>query len=242
MDTLRRICYIVAMEAEAAPFIERYSLRERKGAFSPLPCRLFEGRVGATELFVALNGRQHERDLVGCEAATLTTIEALRLLQPDLVINTGTCGAFRSRGAEIGKVYIGSGAMFHDRRVPGDDRWGTQSVGNYPVWQGSEELAQRLGLPMAKVTTGSSLDMQPCDLRVIEEHGGELKDMEGSAVGFVASLYSVPVLYVKAVTDLLDSPAPTYQQFTLNLTTATAALHQANRRVVAALARSPQPL
>ncbi|MCD8303646.1 MAG: hypothetical protein LUC86_02290, partial [Prevotellaceae bacterium] len=198
MERLRRIVYIVAMEAEAEPLIERYQLKERKGAFAPLPCRLFEGRAGEAELFVALNGRQHERDLVGCEAATLTTIEAVRLLRPELLINSGTCGAFRSRGAEIGKVYIGSGAMFHDRRVPGDDQWGTQSVGNYPVWQGSKELADGLGLPMAKVTTGSSLDMQPCDLSVIREHGGELKDMEGAAVGLVGELTGVPVLYVQA--------------------------------------------
>ncbi len=235
MEALRRILYIVAMEAEARPLIERYQLKERHGAFAPLPCRLFEGRVGEATLWLSLNGRQHERDLVGCEAATLTTIEAVRLLQPELVINSGTCGAFRSRGAEIGKVYIGSGSMFHDRRVPGDDRWGTQSVGNYPVWQGAKELARTLGLPMAKVTTGSSLDMQPCDEAMIREHGGELKDMEGAAIGLVCELMSVPVLYVKAVTDLLDGGAETMEEFRRNLQKASLRLREENERVIVAL-------
>ena len=68
--------------------------------------------------------------------------------------------------------------MFHDRRVPGDDAWGTQALGNYPVWEGSEALAKKLGFEMGKVTTGSSLDMQPCDEKIIHENGGQLKDME----------------------------------------------------------------
>ncbi len=42
-NNTRSICYIVAMEAEATPLIEEFGLRERVGAFAPLPSRLFEG-------------------------------------------------------------------------------------------------------------------------------------------------------------------------------------------------------
>ncbi len=235
MDDIRTICYIVAMMAEARPFVEEFGLREREGFFAPLPCLLYEGEVRGRRLCVALNGRQHGTDLVGCEAASVATMVAIQRLNPDLVINSGTCGAFGAHGAEIGRVYIGSGAMFHDRRVPGDDAWNTQSLGNYPVWRGSEELARTLGLPMGKVTTGSSLDMQPCDLRVIQENGGELKDMEGAAVGFVCSLYGKPVMYVKSVTDLCDGSASTIEEFRRNLATAGERLRQANKRIVEAL-------
>ncbi|MEE0871749.1 MAG: hypothetical protein U0L52_10345, partial [Bacteroidaceae bacterium] len=181
------ILYIIAMQAEAQPFIEHYGVQEVPDFFAPLPCKLYrtsiEGADGKTsELNVVLNGRQHGSDLVGCEAASVATLAAIQKLQPDLVINSGTCGAFLANGAEIGKVYIGNACMFHDRRVPGDDEWGTQALGNYPVWDKAEELASRLSLPMGKVTTGSSLDMQPCDLQIIQENGGELKDMEGAAV------------------------------------------------------------
>lgn len=227
-----KICYVVAMEAEAQPFIARYGMRKVENAFAPLPCQLYEAEVNGHTLHVVLNGQQHQRDLVGCEAAVVATLSAIQRLHPDLVINSGTCGAFRAHGADIAQVYIGNGAMFHDRRVPGDDAWGTQSLGNYAVWDGSAALAQTLGLKMGKVTTGSSLDMQPCDLNLIRQHGGELKDMEGAAVGFVCSLLNVPILYVKSVTDLCDSGTETYEEFSRNLNHACEALKVVNEQVI----------
>ncbi len=229
---MNTICYIVAMRAEAQPFIDQYGLRPVEGYFAPLPCQLYEGEAHGRRLCVVLNGEQHGSDLVGCEAATLSTTEAIRRLRPDLVVNSGTCGAFRSEGAEIGKVYVANGAMFHDRRVPGDDAWATQSLGNYPVWSGSKALAEALHMPMGKVTTGSSLDMQPCDEDIIRRNGGNLKDMEGAAVAFVCSLMGVRVMLVKSVTDFLDSSAQTYEQFARNLRTASEALRQANAKII----------
>lgn len=232
-----RICYVVAMVAEAKPFIERYGIEEVKDFFAPLPCRLYEGKVNGAILDVVLNGQQQGSDLVGCEAASVATLSAIQRLHPDLVVNSGTCGAFRANGAKIAEVYIGNGVMFHDRRVPGDDAWGTQSLGNYPVWEGSAQLAQALGCKMGKVTTGSSLDMQPCDLDIIQQNGGELKDMEGAAVGFVCSLFKTPILYVKSVTDLCDSGAETFEEFSRNLHHACETLKTTNEQVIEYLTR-----
>lgn len=230
------ICYIIAMLAEAQPFIDHYQVQEVEDFFAPLPCRLYRATLSpGNELCVVLNGQQHGSDLVGCEAASVATLAAIERLHPDLVINSGTCGAFESNGAHIGDVYLGSGVMFHDRRVPGDDAWGTQALGNYPVWQGATQLAEELGLKLGKVTTGSSLDMQPCDEQIIRENHGELKDMEGAAIGFVCSLYQTPVLYVKSVTDLCDNAADTYETFSKNLALASEELRKANIKVIDAL-------
>ncbi|MBO4661892.1 MAG: hypothetical protein J5630_04240 [Bacteroidaceae bacterium] len=227
------IAYIVAMQAEAQPFIDNFGVQEVPGFFSPLPCRLYHARMGsATDLYVVLNGKVHGSDLIGCESASVATQAAIQKLHPDLVINSGTCGAFSSNGADIAKVYLGNAVMFHDRRVPGDDEWGTQALGNYPVWDGTKALAEKLNLPMGKVTTGSSLDMQPCDLQMIKENNGELKDMEGAAVAFVCSLYNVPVLLVKSVTDLCDNSAETYDEFKRNLAMASEELCKVNIRIV----------
>lgn len=225
------------MVAEARPFIERYGIQEVEHFFAPLPCLLYEGEVNGITLDVVLNGQQNGSDLIGCEAATLATLSAIQRLQPDLIINSGTCGAFRSDGAGIADVYIGTGAMFHDRRVPGDNEWGTQSLGNYHVWEGSQALAEALEMKTGKVTTGSSLDMQPCDLDIIQRNGGQLKDMEGAAVGFVCSLFHTPVLYVKSVTDLCDSGAETFEEFSRNLHHACETLKAANERVIEYLSR-----
>ncbi len=234
-NEMRTICCIVAMMEEATPFINEFGLRKREGFFAPLPCQMYDGEVGTTRLCLVSNGQQHGSDLVGCEAASVATMATIQRLNPDIVINIGTCGAFKTRGAEIGKVYLGNCAMFHDRRVPGDDAWNTQSIGNYPVWEGSEKLAATLSLPMAKVTTGSSLDMQPCDLKIIQEHGGELKDMEGAAIGFVCSLFHKPVVYVKSVTDLCDGGAKTIDEFRQNLSKASEELRKASKRIIEAL-------
>lgn len=232
------------MQAEAQPFIEHFGVEEVEGFFAPLPCKLYKSPLasplapqGGTldskdELCVVLNGQQHGSDLVGCEAASVATMAAIQKLNPDIIINSGTCGGFKSEGASIAKVYIGNAVMFHDRRVPGDDAWGTQALGNYPVWEGSEKLANALGYDMGKVTTGSSLDMQPCDEKIIKENGGQLKDMEGAAVAFVCSLFKKPILFVKSVTDLCDSGAETFEEFSKNLAAASESLRQANVRVI----------
>lgn len=229
---MKTICYIVAMVAEAQPFIDRYRINKVDDFFAPLPCQLYMGEVNGTRLCVVLNGQMNGSDLVGCEAASIATMAAIQKLNPDIIVNSGTCGAFRKKGAGIAEVFIGNKAMFHDRRVPGDDNWHTQSIGNYTVWPGSNALATALGMKMGKVTTGSSLDMQPCDLEVIETNGGELKDMEGAAIAFVCSLFSKPVLFVKSVTDLCDSGVETYEEFSHNLGRACESLKVANEQVI----------
>ena len=100
------------------------------------------------------------------------------------------------------------------------------------MWDKAEELASRLSLPMGKVTTGSSLDMQPCDLQIIQENGGELKDMEGAAVAFVCSLLNTPILFVKSVTDLCDNGAETFEEFSRNLALASQRLKETNIRII----------
>lgn len=234
---MHSILYIVAMQAEAQPFIDEFNIQEEEGFFAPLPCKLYSTQLTEeTTLHVVLNGQQHGSDLVGCEAASVATLAAIERLHPDLVINSGTCGGFKSRGANIADVYIGNAVMFHDRRVPGDDEWGTQALGNYPVWKESEKIAKELGFKQDKVTTGSSLDMQPCDLSIITQNGGALKDMEGAAIAFVCSLFNVPILFIKSVTDLCDSGAETYEEFSRNLAAASEALRVANQKIINYLA------
>ena len=36
-----KICYIVAMQQEAQPFIEHYGMEEVKDFFAPLPCKIY---------------------------------------------------------------------------------------------------------------------------------------------------------------------------------------------------------
>ena len=242
------------MEAEAQPLIQQLKAVEQEQFFAPLPCRLFEAPVPIAPLTIeepatssqanfsilnsqfsiniVTNGRQHDRDLIGCEAAALTTAVAIQRLKPDLVISSGTCGGWKRKGAEVGQVYIANGAMFHDRRVPGDNAWDTQGLGNYPVWEGSYRLAEKLQMPMGKVTTGSSFDLLPIEEQYIDANGGELKEMEGAAVAFVCSMYHIPVMLVKAVTNLRDMPSDDITDFQAHLKQVSQRLCHANINIL----------
>lgn len=233
---MKKLCYIVAMRAEAQPLIDLYSLQHATNFFAPLPCQLHSGKAGDCELYVVNNGVQHGRDLIGCEAAAVTTMAAIEKLHPDIIICSGTCGGWQRYGAKVGSVYLGDGVMFHDRRVPGDNEWTTQGLGNYPVWQGTAALAAHLGIETGKVTTGSSFDMTAEEEATIHDNGGRLKEMEGAAVGFVCSLFCVPVLFVKAVTNLRDAEEDDMDAFHVNLSRATAELQRVNRRIIEYLA------
>lgn len=248
-----RICLIFAMRAEAQPIIEYFGLKEQEGFFNPLPCKAYQkptpnpsllracspehplerkkgGELG--DLWIVLNGVEHNRDLIGCEAAAVTTQVAIQRLQPDLVISCGTCGGWQRYGARVGQTYIADGVMFHDRRVPGDNEWDTQGLGNYKVWEGSWRIAEALGLPMGKVTTGSSFDLSPEEDALIDANGGRLKEMEGAAVAFVCSLYKVPVMLVKAVTNLRDAEEENIDSFQENLKRASLSLRETLVKII----------
>ena len=104
-----KICYIIALHAEAQPLIDHYRMKKVEEAFSPLPCELYQN-PDKPNLSVVLTGSDHERDLIGCEAACVTTMAAIQQLKPDLIISSGTCGGLKRYGGETGKVYISSGS------------------------------------------------------------------------------------------------------------------------------------
>lgn len=55
---------------------------------------------------------------------------------------------------------------------------------------------------------------------------------QGAAVAYVADLLSVPVIFIKAVTDIVDGEKPTAEEFLQNLIVVTAALDHAVTKVI----------
>lgn len=55
---------------------------------------------------------------------------------------------------------------------------------------------------------------------------------QGAAVAYVADLQNVPVIFIKAVTDIVDGEKPTAEEFMQNLAAVTAALNQSVTKVV----------
>ncbi len=215
------------MEAEAAPIVDALNAVEIEGR-SPLPMRLFEARPDDLSVRIAINGRDSRfgADGIGTLPAALTTHAAIDMWRPDLVVSVGTAGGWRRQRTEIGDVFMAwDRFVFHDHRI-GLPAFAALATADIPAAD-LRDVAGPLGFKLGVVTTGDSLDESEPDRERILTSGAAVKDMEGAAVAWVASLHGVPVTAVKAVTDLVDHPTPTVTQFTANLGMATAALRLA---------------
>lgn len=231
------IAIVMAMEAEAAPLRAAIGAVEVErpiwaGALPPTVWHAAEVHGGA-EVLLVVNGTDPHTgvDCIGTTAAALSTQIALdrcRTLatrHPDLVLSVGTAGGWQRSGASIGDVYLAwDRFVYHDRRIdiPGFDAFGRGDLPAADLRDHAAPLGCRLGI----VTTGDSLDESPDDAARIVASGAEVKEMEAAAVAWIAGLHDVRVGAVKAITDLVDHPAPTAEQFSANLASAATALRE----------------
>ena len=122
----------------------------------------------------------------------------------------GTTVGFKVKGAMIGDVFLASHLAFHDRRIPIPvfDLYG---VGLRQALS-TPNLLKVLNLKIDKLSTGDSLDISPQDEASITANDATVKDMEGTAVAYVADLLKVPAIFVKVVTDIVNGEKPTIEE------------------------------
>ncbi len=228
MSATTTVVILMAMAEEAAPIIGELGLvRNGRLLATPLPMVVYEGCVD--DLFIALvvNGVDERFGVanVGTQPAVLSAYVAIQQYNPDLIINAGTAGGFGQRGCQIGDVYISAGSFkFHDRRIPlpGYTEYG---IGSYPA-ENTTAMAQALGLKQGAISTGNSLDKTHTDLDMMGVCDADVKEMEAAAIAWVAWLYGKPMIALKAITDLVDSPVRPEEQFVDNLAAASENLCQ----------------
>ena len=223
---MKNIVILMAMADEAQGLIEHLGLvRTTDIIDSKLPMICYQKTLNGINLSVVVSGIdvRHDVDNIGSEAATLMAYEAISKLHPELIISAGTAGGFSMRGAEIGTVYLSEQHfVYHDRHVPlpGFEQ---SAVGLYPALQIST-LAKALDLPTGVISTGSSLEKNAKDSRVIERHNVVAKEMEAAGIAWVAMLFNIPMIAMKSITNLLDEDNKSEQEFLLNLSYSTQCL------------------
>ncbi|VVB09637.1 unnamed protein product [Arabis nemorensis] len=228
------VVFVIAMQAEALPLVNKFGLSETTD--SPLgkglPWVLYHGLHKDLRINVVCPGRDAALgiDSVGTVPASLITFASIQALQPDIIINAGTCGGFKVKGANIGDVFLASDVVFHDRRIP-IPMFDLYGVGLRQAFS-TPNLLKELNLKIGRLSTGDSLDMSTQDETLIIANDATLKDMEGAAVAYVADLLKVPVVFLKAVTDLIDGDKPTAEEFLQNLTVVTSALEETATKVI----------
>jgi nucleoside phosphorylase len=224
---MQHIAIIMAMRGEAEPVLHRLQLRRQDHVFrSGLPFEVYQGNLKTLRLSLILSGTDPDNhvDNVATVPAALMTYLAIEKFAPDLVVNAGTAGGLAAQGCEIGDVYLSSGKFcFHDRRIPlpGFHLYG---MGLYPAWD-TAAIAHALRLKTGTISTGNSLDLLEQDLLIIEDNQAIIKDMEAAAIAWVCRILAVPMMAVKAITDLIDENTPTETQFMENFNVACTHLH-----------------
>ncbi|XP_068639891.1 5'-methylthioadenosine/S-adenosylhomocysteine nucleosidase-like [Aristolochia californica] len=228
------IVIIIAMQTEALPLVNKFRLSETPDSPFPkgVPWVGYHGIYEGLQINIIWPGKDSVLgvDSVGTISASLITYASILALKPDLIINAGTAGGFKAKGACIGDVFVVSGVAFHDRRIPIPvfDQYGIGSRKTLPT----PNLLKELNLKVGNLSTGDSLDMSPHDEASIVANDAAVKDMEGAAVAYVAELLSVPTIFVKAITDIVDGDKPTAEEFLQNLVAVTAALDQKVTQVI----------
>ena len=219
---VRQIAILYAMEAEGTPLAERLNLNDPVELHHGLPARVREGQVGEVNVFLVFNGRDpdHGVDRIGLEHAAVTTWALLEKMKPQLLVNAGTCGGFLSRGATIGTTYLaGDDYLIHDHRIPLPG-FHALGVSRIPARR-YRAIEERLGLSTGPISSGSSLDATEAERRFFEKEGVVAKDMEAAAIARVAADLHIPLMTMKAVTDLVDHPEPAEDAFLRNLQSTT---------------------
>ncbi|CAE6159095.1 unnamed protein product [Arabidopsis arenosa] len=228
------IVFIVAMQKEAQPLINR--LRLVKEVSTPFPKEvtwlLFKGMYKDLNINIVCPGKDSTLGVesVGTVPASLVTYASILAIQPDLIVNAGTAGGFKAKGACISDVYVVSTVAFHDRRIPVPvlDLYGVGMRKAFPT----PNLIKELNLKVGRLSTGDSMDMSPHDEESITANDATVKDMEGAAVAYVADIFKVPTILIKGVTDIVDGNRPTSEEFLENLAAVTAKLDESLTKVI----------
>lgn len=241
--TVRNVVIIVAMQQEAEPFISRHNLvQNTPSPFHPgSPMVSYSGIFSAapngyTDLAVHLvwNGRCkiHKVNHVATTAAAISTYAAISHFKPDIVISAGTAGGFSELGAHIGDVYMSTKCVFHGRRIPialtnSNDKGYLEEYGfghfrspPLPI------LAKLVKVKQGVVSTSDSLDCTETDLQLLRSEGAVAKEMEAASVAWVCQQLYTPFFALKSITDIIDGPHRSEDEFYRNLELASYALQE----------------
>ena len=232
---ITNIVVLIAMDVEAAPLVAHLNLVkvEPSPLLGPIPAHVYRGAVDGCTVHVVTNGKcvGFSVDSVGTVPAALTAYAACAALSPDLIINAGTAGGFAAKGGVVGDVYLATEFKNHDRRIPipGFDAYG---IGATPA-TAAPAMAAALGLKTGIVSTGNSLDAPDVDKTSMAANDASVKEMEAAGIAHVARLFNTPMLAVKAITDIVDGPHATQDEFLANLAAAATSLQTTVPKVIA---------
>lgn len=205
----------------AATRLELSQLTESLGA-APLSglghLQAQRAEVAGREIVLALTG-------IGKVNAACAATLLLERYTPELLINTGCGGAFTGCGLGVGDLAFAASETFADEGVQTPQGWRGLDLIGIPICRGEGEpifntvplpagLAEagaafaaehrfpaQLG-PFLTVSSCSGTDCQAEEL--LSRFPGICENMEGAAVAQVATIYGVPLMEVRGISNMVE--------------------------------------
>ena len=212
------------MEEESVKTVQHFGF-SRNGEFSSkLTSQVYKKEIHEHEVLLANLGVDEKFGVnsVGTVPAALTTFELLNSFPVDLVINPGTAGGFSARGGKIGDIYLPTKVLFHHREIPMGP-YEEYGFGNFDVYDVSK-LEKKLTFKKGVFSTSDSLTCRDHEVDFFNKNNVVVKEMEAGAIAYVCERFKVPYLGVKSITDIVDGPRVTSEEFLENLGTASDSL------------------
>lgn len=133
----------------------------------------------------------------------------------DVIFNFGVAGGLNARTG-VGETYLIEKVVQYDFDI-------TQLTGKQTGTLPNEEenflplsVPRGLGLPLRSLGTGDRFNDSPADHALLIELGCDVREMEAGAIAQVCKYAGVPVISVKAISDVYGSGSTT-EQFAKNL-------------------------
>ena len=213
---------LFAMKEEAKETIESFNLKKIESN-SFLALDIYEGEISGEAVALGVLGHDERFGVssIGTVPAALAAAELIRIYQPKILINPGTAGGFKSRGGNIGDIYLPTKVLFHHREIPFENY---QAYGEGSYETNLEGELKNLDCKFGVFSASDSLTCSEREMKFFNKNEVVVKDMESAAIAYVCERSSTKYVGVKSITDIVDGDIPTAEEFSTNLKSASNSL------------------
>jgi adenosylhomocysteine nucleosidase len=193
------IVCIAAMQQECDAFLEKC---DEVSLLSETPFKLYQAKHGNQDVIVGLSG-------IGKVSAASMASYVILTYKPTLVINIGSAGGL-DNSLKIGDIVVASMCAYHDFDITSFGHEMSYEKGWY-VFKAQDALLEKvntLKLPQLHVGPMVCGDQFIHEISLFEQMKTRFKDvlatdMESTAIAHVASLYNVPWIIARSISDLV---------------------------------------
>ncbi len=201
------ICFVVALKKETEGLLRNATdLVEFKIADKPAYSCKLEGK----DCIIAISG-------IGKVSSALTTQLLIDKYNPEFIINFGTCGGMNN-SVEILKYYAIEKCCQYDFDLSSLDNVPVGYIQEYDTVFFNAYTKDLDFLPKSIVASADKFTSKESDVKIINDMGCSVCDMEAGAIAQVCTSNNVPFIAIKGISDVHGSGVQE-EQFYKNLST-----------------------